>query len=220
MKQQLSIVVIIKNRTAFPVQIEGKEVILRLFEHNLDQLIALHQPDREEWQLVVCDFASTDVDMQTYLTKKFQHTPSSFTFQLHTMTDKKFCKGKGLNAASKLAAYENIFFLDADMLITTRQIFDDAYRFIQDGKVYFPICMNYDNPQHSIAKPRPSGTGNVFISKKHLVMKPWPEYQKWGNEDTHFHKFFQSKKLAVRSNPQTFFHQWHPCTFDFKNRYY
>jgi len=216
----LSIIIIIKNRTRFPVTHNGKEVVLKLFENNLDKLLELHQPESETWELVLCDFNSTDVNMADFLKQKFEAAQSSFTYQLHTIPDKKFCKGKGLNIASKLAKYENLFYLDADMLITSRDIFTQAYNHLTASRVYFPICMNYENPEQTVTKARPSGTGNVFISKKNLTLKPWPEYNKWGNEDTHFYQFFKTKKLAVRSNVATFFHQWHPNTFNFKNRYY
>lgn len=221
MPETLSIVVVIKNRTKFLVQHGTQKLTLKLFENNLDMLFKMVQNDN--WQLVVIDFNSSDVNMADFLKDKFESHPESqqnFKYTLHTMNDDKFCKGKGLNIAPSLAEYDNMFFIDADMLITSRHIFNDGYKALREGKAYFPICMSYTSPQQNNAKKRPYGTGNVFITKKLIAMTKWGEYKKWGNEDTHFYNFHRSKKLSVRSVIPTFFHQWHPNNLTWKNRFY
>lgn len=225
-KKCLSIIVIIKNRTKFVVQHKGKKLTLRLFENNLDALFKLIEPD-EKWQLVIVDFKSTDVNMKQFLETKFKKKDNitqwfkpNFTYTLHTLNDRKFCKGKGLNIAPTLAKYDNLFFLDADMLINSRTLIRNGYNLMKQEKVYFPVCMSYSAPNHIRFVPRPSGTGNVFITKHQMKQVAWNEHRKWGLEDTEFHKIFTKKKLAVRNNVGTFFHQWHPNTVAWKNRFY
>lgn len=220
--QPLSIVVVIKNRTCFDAPFPGGgSKRLRLFEHNVDSLIRTFNPTADVcWELVVIDFHSSDVDMQEFLQRKFCNAHLKFTYKLHTMHDPLFCKGKGLNVASAIASHPWIFFLDADMKVTDRQLFDLAYQELRQNKVFFPVCMSYSDHEHKTAKARPTGTGNVFISASHLKMKPWKENKTWGDEDINFHKFFQQKKLATRALVATFFHQWHPNTYAWKNKFY
>lgn len=220
-KNYLSIVVIIKNRTKVVVKQNGRRHTLRLFENNLNSLLNLIQ-STDVWQLVVVDFNSTDVNMGDFLKEKFtKAAKSNFTYTLHTLDDDKFCKGKGLNTASDLAKYENLLFLDADMLIKKKNLFNYGYKFLKQGKAYFPICMSYTSPQHVKATLRRSGKGNVFITKTLMNTSKWGEYEKWGAEDTNFYNIFKKQKLTVRNNvDKTFFHQWHPTNITWKNRFY
>lgn len=216
----MSIIIVIKNRTDFKCIDNGVEYNLQLFKNNLNGLFSL-LTNRDNWELVVVDFNSTDVNMSDFLQTTFTkyNNPKHFTYQLLTVNDALFNKGKGLNIGAKHAKHELLFFLDADMLLTNRQIIETAYK-VTNKQVYFPVCINYENPQHTKQSPRPTGKGNVFIRKSFLTSKQWPEYKQWGLEDDHFYEYFAKHKLVYRDYPESFFHQWHPNTFEYKNKYY
>lgn len=219
--QELSIIVVIKNRTVPTLVHNNITYKLPLFATNLDCLFRLIQP-HEKWELIIVDFDSDDIDMQEYLTYMFNsYNKPNFKCELITLKDEFFNKGKGLNIGAENASYDLLMFLDADMKITDRKMFETAYeQCLTKDKVYFPVCMNYENPEHSRFTPRPTGKGNVFITKKYLQLKKWPQYEKWGLEDDHFFDFFNAKGLVYRDCPGTFFHQWHPTDHQFKNKYY
>lgn len=221
MTRYLSIVVVIKNRTNFDVNLHNRTIKLKLFENNIDSLFKLIQPD-EMWELIVIDFDSTDVDMKQFLKNKFQiANKPNFTFKLHTIIGEPFCKGKGLNISKTLVSYDNILYLDADMYLKRRDLINNGYDYVSKNKVYFPICVSYLDPEHTKGVFRASGTGNVFIGRNNLMLCNWNEYSRWGNEDSDFYDFFDNKNIAVRDNAnETFFHQWHPTEIAFKNRYY
>ena len=64
MIDELSILVVIKNRTDFVVDFNRKKYHLPLFKTNLEHLIKLKLPE-ERWELVVVDFKSDDVEGRT-----------------------------------------------------------------------------------------------------------------------------------------------------------
>jgi len=175
----ISFVTIIKNRTRITVEHGGAEIKLNLFENNLNSLISLITPS-DSWEYVIIDFESTDVNMQEFidtLPKK-----DNLVFKIFTIKD-KFDKGAGLNYASDKMSNDIVFFLDADMMIKTRQLFDDIETFVvKENKVFFPICWSYKNPDHTSGWKRDGGTGNV-IQWKHTIV-PYKNNKKWGNEDT------------------------------------
>lgn len=239
----MSIIVVIKNRTdhiyvdyvnhpngihyngtnpkgTYPNHPIEKKYRLQLFHNNLNALFTLLKP-RDKWELIVVDFNSTDVDMAQFLSTTFEkyNNPENFTYRLISIADRFFNKGKGLNIGAAAAQYELLFFLDADMILGDRAIIKKAYE-ICDKRVYFPICMNYENPEHTTCSPRPSGKGNVFIRKSFLSEHKWPEYEQWGLEDDHFYVYFVKKNMIYRDCSGTFFHQWHPNTYQYKNKYY
>ena len=216
----LSIVVIIKNRTRVPVTAgnERKHIVLRLFENNLDALFRFVGP-KDNWELVVIDFGSTDVDMKQFLEGKFAGS-KNFVFKLHTLKE-PFCKGKGLNIAKTLVSHDTVLFLDADMIITARTLIDNGLEHVSRHKVYFPICKSFTDYTHSKSWDRETGTGNLMISREHLQLYRWIEYNRWGSEDVDFYKHFSTENLAVRDNAGgSFFHQWHPDDYAFKNQYH
>ncbi len=224
--QGLSIIVVIKNRTHIMCEYKSKTITLRLFENNLNSLLSLHKPT-DYWELIVIDFDSTDVNMSQFLSDKFNdpvHTShiNTFTYKLQSIVGEKFCKGKGLNIGANVATHNTLFFLDADMQITTRDIFNYGIDAVtQDDKVYFPICNSYDAPDHKSYKIRSTGTGNVFISKADYQLCKWIENKSWGGEDTAFYNFFKAKQMTTRNTAKgNFYHQWHPNSSEFKNKYY
>jgi len=202
----ISFVTIIKNRTRITVDHNGTEIELRLFENNLNSLISLITPS-DSWEYVIVDFESTDVNMREFidtLPKK-----DNLVFKIFTIKD-TFDKGAGLNYASDKISNDIVFFLDADMMIKTRKLFDDIETFVvRENKVLFPICVNYNDPTHSHGYKAPNGKGNV-IQWKNTIM-PYRNNKKWGEEDVINFNYFEKLGQAYRTcYHNQFIHQWHP----------
>lgn len=212
----ISFIVVIKNRTQFTVTHEGQQLTLRLFEHNLRSLLDLAQPT-DRWEFVIVDFASDDVNMSDWV-QTLPQKPA-VTFKVVRVAA-PFNKGHGLNLGKQAATHPIVFFLDADMLIRTRRIFDDIERLVvKERKVLFPICWSYSNPAHTEGWKRVWGVGNV-VQRKGSVL-PYVEKDSWGNEDyLNYAQFCLSGKAVRTYYDQGFVHQWHPNDSEFKNRYY
>lgn len=212
----ISFVVVIKNRTHFTVEHEGQSLTLHLFEKNLTGLLALTQPT-DRWEFVIVDFASDDVTMAEWVASLPRHPNVTFNI---VPVNAPFNKGHGLNLGKQAATHPIVFFLDADMLIRSRRIFDDIERLVvKERKVLFPICWSYSNPTHTEGWKRIWGVGNV-IQRKGSVL-PYVEKDSWGNEDYLNFAQFCLKGQAIRTYyGEDFVHQWHPNDAGFKNRFY
>ncbi len=240
-KKEFSIIIPIKNRTSIAVDYEpiplrviqrnninlsglpkkeikltkdGK-IILDLLLNFLESISVLKQED-ELFEIIITDFGSDDYDMKK-LIKKFPK------LQIKVINaDSHFSRGKGLNIGFKHITKENVFFCDADMLLTTRQLFDVAYEKLNDGKVLFPVCFGLCEPSHQIGYFRNSGFGMCMLKKEVLINNGycWSEYDSLGKEDDDFWNFFNNKGLCCRLTIDGYYHQWHPESQEFKNRYY
>jgi hypothetical protein len=121
-----------------------------------------------------------------------------------------FDKGAGLNYGATLVKNSVVFFLDADMMIKTRKLFDDIETFVvQQNKVLFPICWSYKNPEHTQGWKRQEGTGNVIQKRETII--PYVNNKKWGHEDSINHQHFVRTRMDHRTYyDEEFVHQWHP----------
>jgi glycosyltransferase involved in cell wall biosynthesis len=202
----ISFITPIKNRTNIHVTHEGRDIHLKLFENNLTSLINLITP-ADRWEYIIVDFESTDVNMQEFINKLPKK--ENLTFVIHTLKE-KFNKGKGLNCGMSLASHPLVFVSDADMIIRTRDIFNDIENLVvKQNKVLFPICWSYSNPEHTAGWKRTTGTGMV-VQKKETVVK-YIDNKKWGREDDINYDHYVSLKQAYRTYyNEGFIHQWHP----------
>lgn len=166
----------------------------------------------EEFEVIIVDFGSKDFDM-----KKLESKYPDLTIKLIKVND-YFSRGRGLNIGFKHSTKENMFFCDTDMLFKTREVFDIAYKYMEDNRAYFPICFDLCEPTHQIGYWRTSGYGMVFMNKKTYGNYEWSEYNSLGKEDNDIWAIFGDN--AIRERVNGYFHQWHPATFDFKNKYY
>lgn len=210
----ISFITIIKNRTRIDVLDNGRRIELRLFENNLRSLISLIE-ESDQWEFIIIDFESTDVNMTEFVNT----LPRKPNLEFKVITLKgTFDKGHGLNCGPSYATNDVIFFLDADMMIKTRLLFNDIERYVVQGnKVLFPICWSYKNPEHTQGWKRDSGTGNVIQKRETIV--PYHNNKKWGNEDRLNYKYYINAKLAYRTYyHRGFVHQWHPK--EIRNLYY
>lgn len=210
----ISFVTIIKNRTKIQVSHNEQVIELRLFENNLRSLISLIQPS-DEWEFVIIDYESTDVNMNEFVNT----LPKKENLEFKVFTVKgTFDRGGGINYGTTLVTNPIVFIIDADMIIKTRKIFDDIEQFIvQENKVLFPICWSYKNPEHNIGWKRAEGTGNVIQKRETII--PYVNNKKWGHEDIKNYKHFVNAGIAHRTYyEEGFIHQWHPD--ELKHIYY
>jgi hypothetical protein len=215
----LSFCVAIKNRTNFSVTLDNnKSVRLRLFERNIDALSKLITPS-DAWEMCVCDFGSTDVNMAAFLKHRFATYPDNFTFKLCALPSTiPFSRGLGLNRARDAATAPVIFYYDADMLLETREVIDRGMDLAQTGKAYFPIVLDLQR-NGSVGSHRLQGFGMSILNKSLADSSPVLERQAHGYEDRIVFLVFDHAQLAVRETVDGYFHQWHPTTPAFKNAF-
>jgi hypothetical protein len=210
----LSFVTVIKNRTELDI-LHGKKIVkLQLFKNNLLSLISLIQPS-DKWEFIIVDYESYDVNMSEFV--KTLPIKDNLEFKVFTIKG-IFDKGAGLNYGASLVTNPVVFFLDADMMIKTRALFDDIETFVvKENNVLFPICWSYKNPEHTEGWKREEGVGNVIQRRETII--PYINNKKWGNEDTNNYEYFLKKKMTHRTYyDQEFVHQWHPI--EIRNLFY
>jgi hypothetical protein len=211
-RREISWCITLKNRCLpkWKHKTTGEVITLSLLNNCLTSLLNL-QHENEYWEICISDWESTDVPcIKEYLNESLPPSKGSIDLKVKTISAPGFSRGAGLNAAFDLSVCNTLFFLDADMLFTARQVIDNIYKHTEAGKVYFPICISYNDKKHERSWKRHTGAGNMGISKKTFLTKSggWQEKYKWGGEDSNILKFFKDKK--IRDCPGTFFHQWHP----------
>lgn len=215
MNAPISIIVPLKNRTKFDVVHDKHVLTLRLFENNVKSLASLYKPEVDAWELVVADYNSDDVpDLQQYLQDLAGAIPVRVLQQKGN-----FNRGFARNRGAEAASYDVLFFLDADMEIRTRELFEDIQKHVVGNNVaLFPICYSYRNPQHTIGYRRTTGVGNCICTRVAFVESGgYAEYRFWGKEDNWLYDNMK-RKLRTYYGVK-FVHQWHPNSRAFKNRY-
>ncbi len=239
----LSIVVPLKNRTDIVVPYET--IPIRIMQRNNLELSGMGRNDfevtqnnpplirltllinmlkslseikteKDVFEVILVDFSSDDYDLDK-LVNKYKNIKIKIVKQ-----DGFFSRGKGLNIGYNSASYENIYFCDADMYFNSRELFENAFKELKTNRVFFPICFGLCEPSHQIGYWREKGFGMCFLNKNMLRENKykWSEYDSLGKEDDDFWEFFENKKMCSRYRVNNYFHQWHPETPEFKNKYY
>ena len=233
---KLSITIPLKNRTSILVDYEsiqlktfirhklvhtdrkddiklekGNKIRLNLLLNCLKSLETI-QMENEVFELVLVDFMSDDFDLNKL--------PTMFpTLQFKIVkVNEYFSRGRGLNIGYANSSYDKVFFCDADMIFYTRDVFDKAYKVLEDGSAYFPICLDLCEPSHQFGYWRVSGFGMSFVNKSTKVDGTWSEYGSLGKEDNDFWDLHEG--CRVREKIDGYCHQWHPPTKAFKNKFY
>lgn len=131
-----------------------------------------------------------------------------------------FNRGRALNEAVKASKYSNLCFLDADML-TSVEFFQHGLQNLTLNRATFPICWCFKDFEHSTGFWHNSAFGNCFVTKKmfEIVGGVIPKTN-WGLEDTNFFQKIRPLYSISRKNEPTLFHQWHPDSYEWKNRYF
>lgn len=204
----------IKNRCIVPTDYGTRY----LFQNFLLSLKNVSNNREVQFELVICDFGSTDVDdLESYVTQILENTDIKIKIIL---LDKKFNRGFGCNTAIESSSYDNILLLDVDMKFGMNLI-DNVVKYTCVNKyAYFPICYTFENdPYEQNGSWLDVGYGNFSINKSYWQETgKIPEYDSWGKEDLDFYKRLSC--LKIREKCENLIHQWHPSDITWKNRYY
>lgn len=214
--EPITFFVAIRNRTSILVKHMGKLIRVNLFNNNLKSLSELITDD-DTFEMIIMDNNSNDVIMEDFVK---QYERPNFTIRVIKDESEFFSKGALYNKAVQYATHRLWFFLDADMQIKGRALFDDIeLKVVTNKRVLFPICWSYSNPEHTIGKKRLTGVGNVIMFKD--MFEPYIHNKKWGKEDDYIFEHNNNKGFATRKYyGDDFIHQWHPHDMAFLNRYY
>lgn len=175
------------------------------------------------WQnirVIVIDFGSQFQypTLSHELTVKYEHQP--FNARL------------AKNIGAKLVNDGDIIFmLDADMLALS-ELENVIQQSVDDNCAYFPVCysLNKDKPalingDHRNGNAngwwRTSGYG-IYAIKKSLFMQAGQddfENNSWGGDEV-FYNRVQNVGQVLRNKSPYLFHQWHPDSQNYKNRFY
>jgi hypothetical protein len=208
-RPELSICVTVKNRSL--VYAAGR--VLALFPNCVGSIIA-SVPRELSCELVVADWQSDDWPLVEWMPEVVGTNPTTIV----TMSG-EFSRGRGRNAAAQAANSDQLFFLDADCLIS-EFLLQRTAEVLASGSAYFPILYSYSDPQHLTGWWRHKGFGNCMISRDAFELAGrFPEYDYWGREDVDFFDSVAAIQEIVREEIEGFYHQWHPNDFEWKNRY-
>jgi len=160
---------------------------------------------KSDVELVVSDWESTDWPIKEWIEETIPYIPIT----LVTIKADNFSAGKGRNIAAKYATGDNIFFLDADIIVNYETI-DFGLKQCRSNKVYYPI-VKYEtelNGKQIIHE----GGGNLFIPKDiYNKVGPWPEYWNHGWEDVKLADNIRKANIPIVINDKiSIFHPWHP----------
>jgi hypothetical protein len=200
---------------------------LKLFENSIRSLCEIYTTSLKDTsslmfplQIVVCDWSSTDVNMES-LCKEVNEKYPDVLITCVSICEEGFNRGKARNIALKNAIYSSVLFLDADMIITKPDVLQTTVQATRNRQIYFPICFSFKNPQHSEGWWRKEGYGIVGGNKKAFEENAWPEYNVHGKEDNDLYTSFEKSKIwsVFRNECPGLFHQWHPTTITFKDRF-
>lgn len=209
----MTICVSLKNRSRFSI---GGGAVLQLF---VDCIFSIEQAAEsldQTFFLSIADFESDDIQYTIEALSQCNRLQWNIT----TIRE-SYSSGLGLNTAVEKAPTKLIFLLDADMLVSD-QLFRRAFEVASEGCAYFPVCWSYRDIWHAEGWWRWEGFGNSALTTDQFNQVGGVRcYNRWGLEDDHFYQDLQSKGIGVvREKGFSFYHQWHPNSLQWKERYY
>ena len=204
-----------------PWQTKEHQLVLPLLPKMIRSLVS-QKTEKDDWVLVVVDYKSTDVNVQEVLEVE---VGSAMPWHLETVEDYAFFdRGGGLAKAATLAEThfqaEALFFCDADLLFTTRDVFDGAIESVSKGQFYYPIFFSFALADHSLGLWRDTSYGNFACRlEDYKNTEGWYHNISWGWEDRALADSIPATKKD-RVNVPGFFHQWHPLQWEFRVKEY
>jgi hypothetical protein len=200
---------------------KDNEIILLLLPNLLRSLVDIKKPD-DDWVLVIVDYTSSDVDMKAMLEHE---VGESIPWHLETVTDYTFFdRGGGLAKAAEIAEQrfqaDSVFFCDADLLFTSRDLFEHAETSLSKGQFYYPIFFSFLSPDHSKGFWRDTSFGNFLCRiEDYKKTEGWYHNISWGWEDRALADSIPEEKKE-RERVPGFYHQWHPFQWEFRVKEY
>ena len=125
------------------------------------------------------------------------------------------------NLGAKAASGAILFFCDVDMLLPPT-FAAECRKNVKPGHVWFPMCLDLSEDGTPEPAWRETGFGNCGIMREDFEkLGGWNEARhEWGKEDGDFRdKVRDAGMTIVRKKLYGLFHQWHPTTPEFLNKY-
>ena len=205
MAQNLSICVNVKDRSRD--KCSGRS--LTLFPNCVSSLVYSIRESQVAFgiiQLSVADWGSVDWPLTEWL-----ESFAAGEMEVAIITpDGAFSRGRGRNLAAEAARYNNLFFLDADMIVVP-EVIRDGMECLAKNVAYFPEPWGYRDQDNTSTYRMDRGTGNCFVTRDQwMTAGKFPERTTWGHEDTDFHEMIGRHYEIHRPPVPRFLHQWHP----------
>jgi glycosyltransferase involved in cell wall biosynthesis len=160
----------------------------------------------EHIELSVVDWQSTDWPILEWI----EDAAAGAMDVVVTTLNGVFSRGEGRNKAAEAARYDNLFFLDADMLVPAR-VLREGMECLAKHWAYFPMPWEYLNQGHTRSQHMPGGTGNSFVIRDHWeAAGKFPQRTTWGHEDLQFLAAIERVTSVCRPQVPELLHQWHP----------
>lgn len=204
-----------------PIFTKENKIALLLMPKMLRSFVSMKRPE-DDWVLVVVDYKSTDIDMKAMLDYEVGDT---MPWHLETVEEyPHFDRGGGLAKAVSLAETkfnaDAVFFCDADLCFTRRDVFDRAVKSISNNHFYYPIFYSFALADHSKGFWRDTSFGNFACSiQDYKKTEGWYHNISWGWEDRALADSIPTE-LKDREEVPGFFHQWHPLKWEFRVKEY
>lgn len=193
-------------------------ITLNLLPKLLMSLMSIKE-ESDNWTVIIVDYCSTDVNVSAVAKGILQ---DKIPFVVHSLNE-TFSRGSGLHIAATIAkerGHDSLFFCDADMYFTSKQVFNRAREILNEGRVYYPICFGFTLPDHMKGYWRDTGYGMLFIkTAQYFKTIRWQHNISWGEEDRIMVRQFMDKQIQ-RERGIGYFHQWHPNSIEFKTLEY
>jgi len=204
-----------------PLIASNKQILLPLLPMMLRSLVAQKKPE-DDWVVVVVDYKSEDADMKLLMETELG---TKIPWHLETVTDYPFFdRGGGLHKAAEIAETkfkaDSVFFCDADLFFTTREVFEGAIQSTEKGQFYYPIFFSFSLADHSKGLWRDTSFGNFACRiVDYKKTDGWFHNISWGWEDRALADSIPASKKD-RAMVKGFFHQWHPMQWEFRVKEY
>lgn len=199
---------------------DGK-IVLPLMPKMLRSFAAL-KTEVDDWVVVVVDYKSTDVNIREMMEEELG---DKIPWHLEVVEDYPyFDRGGGLAKAAEIAESkfhaDALFFCDADLMFTSRDVFDQAIQSLKQGQFYYPIFFSFALADHSKGLWRDTSYGNFACRlEDYKKTDGWLHNISWGWEDRALADSIPNEKKDRKEVPG-FFHQWHPIQWDFRVKEY
>lgn len=204
-----------------PLVTKDQKLVLLLLPNMLRSLVKHKRPE-DDWVVVIVDYNSSDIDMKEMLEEELG---DKIPWQLEVISDYAFFdRGGGLANAAEIAQSkfqaDGLFFCDADLLFSSRDVLDKAIESIKREHFFYPIFFSFALPDHTVGFWRDTSFGNFACScQSYKKTEGWYHNISWGWEDRALSDSIP-EELKDREQVPGFYHQWHPFQWEFRVKEY